>query len=94
MIGRKKLSFFNDIKLKVINKITSWQQKWFSSGEKEILIKVVAKAVPVYAISVFRLPKGLCDDIQIATIKFWWGSKKDKSGIHWSKWNRLSITKS
>lgn len=32
MIGRKKMSFFNYVKLKVLNKIARWQDKMFSSG--------------------------------------------------------------
>lgn len=63
MIGRKKSGFFKEIKLKVLNKISGWQHKHFSSGGKEILIKVVAQAVPAFAMSAFKIPKGLSDDI-------------------------------
>lgn len=70
MIGRKKSRFFKDIKLKVTSEITSWQHKWFSSGGKEIIIQAIAQAVPAYAMSVFRLPNELCDDIQKSIAKF------------------------
>lgn len=73
--GRKKKSFFNDIKLKVLSKISSWQSKLFSSGGREVLIKAVAQAVPAYAMSVFKVPMSLCADIQKAIARFWWGSK-------------------
>ena len=76
------MGFFNDIKLKVLNKIAGWQQKFLSSGGKEVLIKAAAQAIPAYAMSVFKLPRGFCDDIQRAIAKFWWGSKGDKRGIH------------
>ncbi|KAL9441656.1 hypothetical protein AB3S75_020202 [Citrus x aurantiifolia] len=66
MVGKKRTSFFNDVKLKVLSKISNWQYKLFSSGGKEILIKVIAQAVPVYAMSVFKIPLGLCNDIQRA----------------------------
>lgn len=42
MVGRKKTSFFNEVKLKVVSKIASWQHRLFSSGGKEVLIKAVA----------------------------------------------------
>ncbi|KAH9698767.1 hypothetical protein KPL71_024125 [Citrus sinensis] len=67
----KKMGFFNDVKLKVLNKIARWQHKMFSSGGKEILIKAAAQAILAYAMSVFKLPRGLCDDIQRAIAKFW-----------------------
>ena len=53
MIGRKRNSFFNDIKLKIFNKISSWQHKFFSYRRKEVLIKVVVQAIPAYTMSVF-----------------------------------------
>ena len=34
IVGRKKVSFFNYIKLRVLDKISNWQSKWFSSGGK------------------------------------------------------------
>ena len=34
MVGRKKTSFFNDIKLRLLNKLFSWEIKFFSSGGK------------------------------------------------------------
>lgn len=56
MVGSKKINFFNDIKLRVLNKLWSWQNKFFSSEGKEVLIKTVAQAVPAYTISVFKIP--------------------------------------
>lgn len=64
MVGRKKVSFFNDIKLTDFSKISNWQSKFFSSGGKEVLIKVIAQAILAYAMSVFRILIGLCADIQ------------------------------
>ncbi|KAH9722904.1 putative reverse transcriptase/RNA-dependent DNA polymerase [Citrus sinensis] len=93
MIRRKKTSFFNDIKLRVLIKLSSWQNKCFSSGGKEILIKAVAQAVPAYAMSVFKIPQGLCDDIQKAVARFWWGSSETHRRIHWARWEKLCQAK-
>ena len=71
MVGRNKTNFFNEIKLKIINKISNWQAKVFSCERNEILIKEVAQAVSAYAMSVFKLPPGLCDDMQKAIVGFW-----------------------
>ena len=93
MVGRKKMTFFNDIKLRVLNKISNWNNKLFSSGGNEVLIKAIAQAILAYAMSVFRLPIGLCTNIQKAIDEFWWGSKEEKRCIHWAKWNRLCKVK-
>lgn len=62
-IGRKKMHLFNDVKLKVLNKISIYQNK---------------QAIPTFAMSVFKLPMRLCNDIQKVVARFWWGFKKDK----------------
>ncbi|KAH9667964.1 reverse transcriptase domain-containing protein [Citrus sinensis] len=94
MVGSNKISFFNEVKLKVVSKIANWQRRFFSSGGKEILIKVVAQAIPAYAMSVFKLPIRLCMDIQKAMAEFWWRSKEDKCRIHWARWEKISHAKS
>ena len=93
MVGRNKRSLFNDVKLRVLSKMSNWQNKFFSSGGKEVLINAVAQAVPCYAMSVFRIPISLCDDMEKARAKFWWGSRDDKRCIHWTKWERMCKTK-
>ena len=86
MVGRSKIRFFNDIKLKVLNKLSNWQSKRFSCGGKEVLIKAVMQAVPAYEMSVFKIPQTLCEDIERAIVRIWWGSSKTQGCIHWAKW--------
>lgn len=90
----RRSSFFNNVKLKVLGRISNWQHKFFSCGGKEVLIKAVAQAVPAYAISIFKIPMRIYDDTQKVIDKFWWGSKKEKKGIYWVRWERLSQAKS
>lgn len=63
MVGRRKHQFFSMVKTRVLNKIKGWQSQLFSLGGKEILLKAVVQAIPIYAMSVFKLPKGLCEDV-------------------------------
>ena len=52
------------------------------------MIKAVVQSIPVYSMSVFKLPVGLCKDIEAMIRKFWWGSG-DARKIHWVKWSSL-----
>ena len=57
------------------------------------MIKAVAQAVPAYAMSVFKIPSAVCNDIQRAIARFWWGSTEEKKGIHWVKWEKIALAK-
>ena len=54
-----------------------------SMGGKEILIKVVTRAIPTYTISCFLLPKGLCEDLKGMERNFWWGQKDQETKMSW-----------
>lgn len=82
MVGRQKHKFFSTIKTRVLNKIKGWPSQLFSRGGKEILLKAIVQAIPTYAMSVFRLPKGLCEDLQRQITNYWWGSSNRSRGIH------------
>ena len=68
-ISRKKESFDN-IKQRVWKKLQGWEGKLLSQAGREILIKAVAQALPTYAMSCFKLPIGLCHDIEASVRKF------------------------
>ncbi|KAK2649869.1 hypothetical protein Ddye_017358 [Dipteronia dyeriana] len=73
--GRNKRKLFTDIVDRVWNIIKGWGEKLLSVGGKEVLIKAVIQAILSYTMSIFRLPKGLVDEIQRLIARFWWGWK-------------------
>lgn len=93
-IGRNKRLVFSYIEEKVSQRITGWHKKFLSKAGKEILLKTVAQALPIYAMSVFLLSDSLCSSIQRCMNKFWWnnGSSND-GGIHWLAWDKMCVPK-
>lgn len=67
--------------------------KAFLHGGKEVLIKAVARAIPTYTMSCFKLPRGICEEINKLCAKFWWGSIGEKSKAHWMSWKKLCASK-
>ena len=51
----------------------------FSQARKEILIKAIAQAIPIYTMSVFKLPNTLCNKMTGMVRKFWWGQTNEKT---------------
>lgn len=58
-----------------------------------MLIKSVALALPVYAMSCFRLTKHQCKQITSAMSNFWWNESEDKHKMHWVSWEKLCKSK-
>ena len=88
-MGRNKKASFNYIKERVWKKIQGWKEKHLSQAGREILIKAVVQAIPTYTMSCFKLPLGLCLDIESLIQRFWWGQNGERRKIHWVKWDTL-----
>lgn len=74
-------------------KLFGWKEKMLSSGGREILIKVVAQAIPTYTMSCFLLPKGLCEEIEGMMRRFWWEQRQKESKIAWISWKNMCKSK-
>ena len=53
------------------------------------MIKAVVQAIPTYTMSCFKLPIGLCTELESLIRKFWWGQRGERHKIHWVKWETL-----
>ena len=93
LLEKNKMANFNYIKERVWRKIQEWKEKLLSQAGREILIKAVVQAIPSYTMSCFKLPLGLCLEIESLIRKFWWGQKGDRRKIHWVKWETLCLPK-
>ena len=68
-------------------------EKLLSAAGKEVLIKSIAQAIPVFSMSCFHLPRGLCDNITSIIRQFWWGSKNGKRKPSWVAWDTMTRPK-
>ncbi|XP_073133915.1 uncharacterized protein [Henckelia pumila] len=86
---RSKKVQFSYLVERILGRIRGWGSKFFSVGGKETLIKSVLQAIPTYAMSCFRIPKGICEEIEKACANFWWGLENGKKQMHWKTWDFL-----
>lgn len=89
LVGRNKKASFNYIKERVRRKFQGWEEKLLSQAGREILIKAVVQAILTYTMNCFKLPVGLCNEIEGLIHKFWWGQRGDKRKIHWVRREEL-----
>ncbi|KAL1219599.1 putative ribonuclease H protein [Cardamine amara subsp. amara] len=69
---------FNTLWIRLRKKHKVWNKKFLSHGGKEVLLKSVALAMPVYSMNLFKLPKEICEEINGVLAKFWWSGNGDK----------------
>jgi hypothetical protein len=63
LVGIDRSDCFRHLIDRVRGKTKGWKEKLLSKGVKEVLIKSVAQAVPIYAMMVFKIPKNICKGI-------------------------------
>ncbi|QHO05742.1 putative mitochondrial protein [Arachis hypogaea] len=86
IVQRSKRATFHYIKDKVNQKLQHWKRSLLSPSGREVLIKAVATAVPLYTLSCFKLPETLLNELQRAMLQFWWGQKRDEKRLQWVGW--------
>lgn len=92
-IGHNRVQCFEFIKEKIWKRIQGWKEKCLSKTGKEILIKSVAQAIPIYAMACFDLMKGLCDSISQLICKYWWSQDNNEKMMHWVGWEKMKLGK-
>ena len=43
--------------------------------------------------SLFKLPRSICDNINSLVARYWWGQNQEERKIHWIKWSRMCTSK-
>ena len=82
VLGKNRRASLNYIKDRVWGKLQGWKEKLLSQAGKKVLLKAVVQAIPTFAMGCFKLPIGLCRDIEMLIRKFWWGQRGERWKIH------------
>lgn len=91
-IGKCKSQIFHFILEAARKRILSWKNGFLSQAGKDVLIKSVVMALPVYAMSCFRIPNTILDEISRMISRFWWNADEDHRKIHWVGWQEMTKT--
>jgi hypothetical protein len=87
--GRMNKGKFKSLQDKLLKRLIQWGKIFLSQGGKEVLIKAVAQALPVYVMGIFKLPFGLLEELTKMIRDFWWGSEKGRRKTHWISWDSM-----
>lgn len=70
-ISRNRKDVFDGIRERMMKRLTRWKEKLFLIGGKEVLIKAIVQAIPIYNMNLFKIPIGLRKDIEKLVANFW-----------------------
>ena len=91
--GKSKVNTFKELQEKITKRVMGWKEKNISKVGREVLIRNVAQAIPTYSMSLFKIPKTICDGINSAFCKYWWVQTHNEKKIHWINWSKLCGSK-
>ena len=91
--GKLKVGTFKELQEKITKRVLGWKEKFISKAGQEILIKTVSQAIPTYSMSLFKLPRSICDGINSMVTRYWWGQNQEERKIHWINWSKLCTSK-
>ncbi|KAL0799439.1 hypothetical protein Bca101_054614 [Brassica carinata] len=91
--GRRKRDIFASILDRIRQKAHSWKARFLSGAGKQVMLKSVLSAMPCHAMSCFKLPISLCNQIQSMLTRFWWDANPEKRKMCWVAWDTMTLPK-
>lgn len=74
-------------------RLASWKRKLLSFGGRLTLIKSSLSNLPVYYLSLFKLPQSVAKEFESIQVAFLWGGSDLKRKIHLVKWDEVTKRK-
>jgi len=87
--NHRRIEFWQDMIQKIQKRLALWKGKYLSFAGRVTLIKSVLSTIPLYYLSLFKLP--ICVEKMIRKIQsdFLWGWGHDGRKIAWIKWDHI-----
>nr|GEZ97595.1 putative RNA-directed DNA polymerase, eukaryota, reverse transcriptase zinc-binding domain protein [Tanacetum cinerariifolium] len=85
-------AWFNVVQ-KINSRLSKWKAKTLSVGGRLTLIKVVLGAIPLYHMSLYKMPKGIRHELEMTRNKFFLGADPGEKKISWVAWEKVLASK-
>nr|GEZ64989.1 hypothetical protein [Tanacetum cinerariifolium] len=91
MVGdnMSRLKAWDDIILKNKSCLSKWKVKTLLIGERLTLLKSVLGASPIYAMSIFTVPRGVLKALESIRNRFFNGADQSDHKITWVSWDKV-----
>lgn len=75
MDGSLRIADWTDIIKRIGDSIASWKGKLLLAGARCMLPKVILSNMPIYYLSMFRIPRAVCHILESMRAAFFWKGK-------------------
>ena len=86
-------SMWDGVEERVRRRLALWKRQYISKGGKITLIKSTLASMPIYQMSIFRMPKIVAKRIEKVQRDFLWGGGNLEGKIHLVKWDVVCTNK-
>lgn len=94
LANTNKLATWKPVIEKVRKKLASWKSGLLSKAGRLVLIKSVLNSIPLYYMSLFKVPKLVVKQIIKAQRNFFWTGSENRKGLRPISWNLIQRPKS
>jgi len=88
-----RCAFWEPVLSKIRKKLSVWKGRNLSFAGRVSLIKSVINVVPLFFLSFFKAPSGVCKEIIKLQRKFLWGWGSEGRKIAWTSWENICKAK-
>jgi len=85
--SHKRDAFWNGVIEKVQARLSRWKGRSLSMAGRICLIRSVLSSIPLFFMSLFKLPSGVAGKLVKLQRNFLWGWGADERKIAWASWN-------
>ncbi|GKB90904.1 hypothetical protein Tco_0963176 [Tanacetum coccineum] len=88
-----RIKSWDDVVAKVSSRLSKWKLKTLSIGGRLTLIKSVLTSIPLYHMSIFKVPSGVLKLLESIRRNFFNGVDGSERKMAWISWNKVLASK-
>ncbi|RVX10222.1 LINE-1 reverse transcriptase-like [Vitis vinifera] len=82
----KAISMWDGVEERMRRRLALWKRQYISKGGRITLIKSTLASIPIYQLSLFRMPKSVAKRLEKLQRDFLWGGGRMERKVHLIKW--------
>nr|GEZ83543.1 RNA-directed DNA polymerase, eukaryota [Tanacetum cinerariifolium] len=88
-----RLNSWNEVETKISSRLSRWKLKTLSIGGRLTLLKSVLSAIPLYHMSLFKVPTGTLHSLESIRRDFFNGADRSERKMVWIRWDNILDSK-